>query len=127
MKKDIKLFPVIFLLIIFNSCKEKHAEIQFMNLYATTIIEVKCEDFKQATDLQKVTLNRSQTNKLLGFLENLKPASSDYTVDARLSGTIYNGSEQIDICMSSNIINVNNKRYFVGEKLREYVIELTKK
>jgi hypothetical protein len=66
-------------------------------------------------------------NKELSILfSTLKPAEPDWNIDARLYGTVYSDDNRLDFCMSTTIIEVNNKKYFVNDKLINYIVNLTR-
>lgn len=125
MKKWFISLCLMYLLLLVNCSQKKIAEIHFINLYTTTIIAVKCEDLKKSTHLKNLTLDSDETENLLKLFKNLKPASSNYKVDARLFGVAKNGSEKTEFCMSAGVIDLNGKRYFVNDELRNFILKLS--
>lgn len=119
------LIPI--LLIFISSCgKEKKSEINYsINLYSTSIIRIKCENLRNSTNIKNVKLTKSESTHLYKIIQNLEVCDQDYGIDARLYGSIYIENKKMDFCMSTTIIEVDNKKFYVDSNLRNYIIKLT--
>ncbi|MDG4655282.1 hypothetical protein, partial [Chryseobacterium arthrosphaerae] len=88
-----KLLFSILLLAFFFSCQQQEGEIQYINLYITTVKAIDCESLRKSEHKKKLSLNDVENKKLLRIFSDLKSAESDWNIDARLYGFIYNNSE----------------------------------
>ena len=75
---------------------------------------------------KKVVLTKEEDSELIKIFAELKPADYDWNVDARVSGFLYEQSTKLNFCMSTTIIEINSKKYFVNDKLRDYIVKITK-
>lgn len=122
--KILNILFILFLLIM-SSCKNPKGEIEYIDIYTTTARSISCENLKKAKYKKKVLLSTPENHKLLKLITTLKPADSDWNIDARLYGFVYDGSEKLNFCMSTTIIEINNKKFFVDDELRDYIVKLT--
>lgn len=122
------LINFIFILVLFNcySCEKKHSEINYIFLNTTTVVALSCNDLANSSQIKNLILSDDNNERLAKIFSKLKPAESDWNVDARISGFIYNNSTKLNFCMSSTIIEINGKKYFVNDELRSYMISITK-
>ena len=128
MKSQVKIFVGLFLImLISSSCDRKRSQIHYMNFYTTTIKSISCDDLGQSQQTKVRVLSELETRKIFDLISRLKPADSDWTINARIDGFLYKSSKRIDFCMSTTIIEVEEKKYFVNDDLRAYMIVLTKK
>lgn len=117
----------IILLLVLFSCQNQKGEIQYIDIYITTVRSITCENLKKSTHKKKLLLSNTENKELSKMFSDLKPAESDWNIDARLYGIVYNGAEKLNFCMSTTIIEINNKKYFVNDQLRDYIVKLTTK
>lgn len=120
-------FFLIFICFLFCSCKSPQSEIQYINLYITTVKALSCKELEQSSNKKKHILSKVEVSKLLVLFSQLKPADSEWNVDARVSGFVFDGSKRVDFCMSSTIIEIKGIKYFVNENLRKFVLKITVK
>lgn len=117
----------IILLFVLFGCQEQKSEIQYIDIYTTTIRSITCENLRKSTHKNQLSLSSMESKKLSKMFSDLKPAESDWNIDARLYGIIYDKAKKLNFCMSTTIIEINNKKYFVNDQLRDYVVKLTTK
>jgi hypothetical protein len=128
MKSQLKIFVGLFLIMFISfSCDKKRSQIHYMNLYTTTVISISCHDLTNSTQTELRVLSEIENKQVFALISRLKPADSDWNIDARINGFLYNNSKKIDFCMSTTIFEMGGKKYFVNDNMREYMIELTKK
>lgn len=122
----IRIISILIIYILFSCNSRKNSEIHYISFSKITAIPIECENLRNNSDYKK-QLSYKEANKLYHLMSNLQPAGDEYSADARAYGIIYNhnGSAK-HFCMGNNIIEIDNKKYFVNEKLREYMLELTK-
>ncbi|MEG1592022.1 hypothetical protein [Chryseobacterium sp.] len=125
--KYFNLILLAFIFSIISSCNKQRGEFRYTNLYATTIIDVKCENLRKSSNLKTIQLFNIETKKLIEIFSKLEPIKEYNGVDARLFGFFYQDSKRINICMSINIIEINGKQYSVNNELRDYIMYLTEK
>lgn len=125
--KYFSLISLVFLFSVILSCNKQRGEFRYINLYATTIIDVKCENLRRSSNLKTIQLSDIETNKLIEIFSKLEPIKEYNGIDARLFGSFYQDSKKINICMSINIIEINGKQYSVNSELRDYMMYLTEK
>lgn len=125
-----KIIIHIIILCVFFNCNDSSTEqsqIYYMDFYASTIRSISCKDLQKSSNVKKVVLSEQEVEKLYFLISNLPLAGRDYTsMDTRAYGVIYDKGNKKNFCMSSTIIEIDYKKYFVSEELREYVLELTK-
>jgi hypothetical protein len=127
MKTLSKLVLIISLFSILFSCQNQKSEIHYIGLYTTTITSLNCENLKKATHKKNLNLSGQQNEELLKMFSELKPVTKDVNIDVRLYGFIFNKEyKRLDFCMNIGFIEINNKKYFVSEKLKEYILKITK-
>lgn len=117
----------IILLLVLFSCQNQKGEIHYIDIYTTTVRSVTCENLMQSTHKKKLLLSNIENMELSKIFSNLKPAESGWNIDARIYGIVYDRAKRLDFCMSTTIIEINNKKYFVNDQLRDYIIKLTTK
>lgn len=118
-------FLIIFIFLFFYNCQKNIPEINFINLYTTTITSVKCENLRKASNVKSIILSDEENDNLLSSFSKLKPASKDLSIDARVYGSIYDGSKKLDFCSGIGVIEINNKKYLVDKNLRDNLLMLT--
>ncbi|KIC62101.1 hypothetical protein [Chryseobacterium taiwanense] len=118
-------FLIVLVFLFFYNCQKNISEINFINLYTTTITSVKCENLKKAPSVKNVILSDEENDKLLNNFSKLKPAPNGLNIDARVYGSIYDGSKKLDFCSGIGVIEINNKKYLVDKYLRDNLITLT--
>lgn len=123
--KHLSFISLVLLFSMFTSCQKQKTQLHYINLYSTTITDVKCENLKKSTNLKSIRLSDKENNKLLELFKTLKRTDKETTVDARLFGTIDQDSKKINICMSINFININGEKFYVNNALRNYLMSLT--
>ena len=116
---------LISLLVLFISCSEKTGELQYINLYTTTIISINCDEVVKSNGVKKLIFSKEEEAELIKIFSKLKPADSDWNIDARVFGFIFENSTKLRFCMSTTIIEINGKKYFVNDELRDYILKIT--
>lgn len=111
-----------------NDSSNEQSQIYYMDFYASTIRSISCNDLQKSSKIQKVLLSDQEAEKLCFLIFNLPLAERDYiSMDARAYGIVYdNIGNKKSFCMSLTLIEIDNKKYFVSEELRDYILELTK-
>ena len=116
-----------FLLFFISSCeKQNRSEINYINLYSTSIVRIDCENLKKSSNLKKAQLTDFESKQFLEIIKNLKICDQDFGIDSRVFGTIYNRKNVNNFCMSTTINEINQRKYFVDDQLRNFNIKLTK-
>lgn len=127
MKFLLKLFLIIFSYSIFFSCQKQQAEIHYIGFYTTTITLVNCEKLKKSSHKKSKILSDEENTELLTLFSQLKPIENNTNLDARLYGCVYDRSQKINFCMNIGIIEINGKKFHVSDKLKQYMLLLSKK
>ncbi|MBM7421438.1 MULTISPECIES: hypothetical protein [Chryseobacterium] len=116
----------LFCCFLFFSCEKKDfGELNFINLRTQTIVNVSCEQLKTKYSTERKNLKEQESKKLLDLFKNLKKADEDWKTNARIFGSVKNGSLRKDFCMGNNIINIEGYNYFVDDSLRNYILLIT--
>lgn len=123
--KSLNLTILLVSLVALIGCNKPKGELHYMNLYSTTITLLKCENLKKSSQLRNLILSDKENDALLDVFSKLQPINNNLDIDARMYGIIYKGSEKLNFCMSTTIIEINNEKYFVDDQLREYMLMLT--
>jgi len=123
--KNLNSTILIIFLSLLISCKKSKGELHYINLYSTTITLLKCENLKKSSQLKNIILSEKENSEMLTIFSHLKPVKDNFDVDSRLYGTVYESSKRFDFCMSTTIIEINNKKFFVDDELRDYIVKLT--
>lgn len=118
---------IIFMFLLFINCQKPKSEIHYISLYTTTITLVKCENLKKSSTTKSIVLSDEENDELVNIFSHLKPLKKNLGIDARVYGSVYDGSKKISFCSSVGVIEINNKKYLVDDKLREYLLMLTSK
>lgn len=123
-------FKIVFyfsIISFFSNCTEQNGEINYINLYSTSIISIKCESLKTYSQLKNKSLTNEERKKIASAFSKLKLSEKGFNVDARIFGFFEFESKQYNFCGGINIIEINNKKYFVDENLRRIIVNLTRK
>lgn len=125
MKISYSLFTLFSLFLICN-CQKQKGEIHYISLSTNTITFIKCENLKNSPNKKNHILSEKENDTLICLFSNLKVLQKDLDVDARIYGSIIDGSQKIDFCSGIGVIEINNKKYSVDNNLRLYLLKLTK-
>jgi|GEM_PF-1988176 len=120
------LFSIL-LLSLFFSCQKQKGQIYYINMGISPIRSIDCNNLKLHTDKKQLILSNEENSKLVNLFSRLKPIQESLDVDARVYGSVYDGSKELDFCSGIGVIEINNKKYFVDDSLREYLLILTTK
>lgn len=113
--------------LLFFNCQKPKSEIHYISLYTSTITLLKCENLKKSSNTKSIVLSDEENNELVNIFYHLKPIKENLGIDARVYGSVYDGSKKMNFCSSIGVIEINNKKYSVDDNLREYLLMLTTK
>ena len=112
---------------MFYSCyNSNHGELNYIDLKKETTINISCNDLKKY-HLDTRNLNEIEEHQMLKLFKILKVADDEWKIDARVYGYIFEKNKRINFCMSRTIIDIEGKKYFVSDQLRDYILVLTRK
>lgn len=89
------------------------------------IRSINCDSLKFHSNKKQLILSNEENNKLVNIFSQLKPIQKALDIDARVYGSIYDGSKKLDFCSGIGVVEINEKKYFVNDELREYLLMLT--
>lgn len=120
-----KLFITILLCSLFFGCQKQDGQIYYIDMRISPIRSIHCDSLKLHPNKKQLILSNEENNKLANIFSQLKPIQESLDIDARVYGYVYNGSKKMDFCSGIGIIKINEKKYLVNDKLREYLLKLT--
>ncbi|HAY3551429.1 hypothetical protein KRE47_10525 [Elizabethkingia meningoseptica] len=120
------LFSILLGSLLF-SCQKQEGQIYYINIGISPIRSIDCDNLKLHPDKKQLILSNEENSKLVNLFSQLKPIQKSLDVDARVYGSVYDGSKKLDFCSGIGVIEINNNKYFVDDSLREYLLVLTTK
>lgn len=120
------LFSILLLSLLFG-CQKQEGEIYYINMGISPIRSIDCNSLKLHPNKKQLILSNEENSKLVNLFSKLKPIQGSLDVDSRVYGSVYDGSKKLDFCSGIGVIEINNKKYFVDDNLREYLLILTTK
>lgn len=100
-------------------------ELNYMNMLISPTRSINCDSLKSSNHIKHLKLTIEEQKYLVSNFSQLKLAEVDLEVDARVFGSIEKDSKKYDFCAGIGVIEINNKKYFVDDNLRNYLLKLT--
>lgn len=127
MKILCKPFLIAFVLYLLCSCQKEEGKIYYIDMSISPIRSIHCDSLRQSSAKKQLVLSNESNNKLSKIFSNLKPTEATRDIDARVYGWVYEETQTLNFCMGIGVIEINNKKYFVNDELRDYMRKITTK
>ncbi|MDY3315904.1 hypothetical protein PG357_04380 [Riemerella anatipestifer] len=126
MKKIKYLVSVFLIFILFLDCQERQDRyIYYVDMRLATLKMISCEKLKRYDKKKQLILTAMENDKLVTLFSKLELTNKKETIDTRLYGVVYDGSNKLEFCSGIGFIDINNRQYIMTDELRDYFVELT--
>ncbi|MDY3529829.1 hypothetical protein PG593_08580 [Riemerella anatipestifer] len=96
-----------------------------MDMRLATLKMISCEELKRYDKKKQLILTDMENDKLVTLFSKLELTNKKETIDTRLYGVVYDGSNKLEFCSGIGFIDINNRQYIMTDELRDYFVELT--